>query len=262
MRRMPSILAIGATPNDETSFLVSPRFPQQPHHHRFRDTILRFKTTIIITVLLLTAILVAGILYTPPAGTRTMKSADEEQIQKWASKGSACFGGGTVADINTNVTSSGQMLSYVCDGPHLTWKSYATTAIVVVALIGMINNMPPDVTMLTATVALLLLNIINQEQAWRGFSTPGVMAVAVLFVVAQGLGEVGVVDRLLRLVLGSPKSLFVAQIRLMLPVAIISAFMNNTPVVSKPFCSLLCLSQMCFWFSSDLHPAHHHDSLT
>lgn len=44
--------------------------------------------------------------------------------------------------------------------------------------------------------------------------------------------EVGVVDMLLRKVLGQPSSMIVAQLRLQLPVAIVSAFMNNTPVVA------------------------------
>jgi len=205
----------------------------KPSHHRLR-TMLKARTSCLVAAtVLLGAILVMALLYTPAPPDLTEQSADLSTVSGWAAKAEACSGGGTAKDLAVNVSAAdGRMLRYTCEAPQLSWESYATAGITVVALLFMVNNSPPDVVMLSATVCLLLLRIINQTDAWSGFSTPGVMAVAVLFIVAQGLQEVGVVDVLLRSVLGAPTSLFVAQIRLLFPVAVISAFMNNTPVVA------------------------------
>ena len=200
----------------------------------------RHRPCMIAGVVLLGAILCMALLYRPAPPDVTMQGDDMASVSKWATKADACSGGYTVADMQLNVSTacgdaSGQnVVTYKCVAPQLTWKSYATAAVTITALLFMVNNNPPDIVMLTATVVLLLLKIIDQTDAWSGFSTPGVMAVAVLFVVARGLQEVGVVDLLLKSVLGSPSSLFVAQIRLLFPVAVISAFMNNTPVVRAP----------------------------
>ena len=56
--------------------------------------------------------------------------------------------------------------------------------------------------------------------------------VAVLYVVVAGLKETGAIAWLGQSLLGRPKSLLAAQLRLMSPVAGMSAFLNNTPVVA------------------------------
>ena len=55
---------------------------------------------------------------------------------------------------------------------------------------------------------------------------------ACLFVVAAGISNTGALDYYMGKLLGTPKSPASAQIRLMVPVAIVSAFLNNTPVVA------------------------------
>ena len=94
--------------------------------------------------------------------------------------------------------------------------------------------------MLGATLLLLLWpwedspgkGIISEAQAWQGFSNGGVLTVGALFVVAKAVDSTGVVSIVMKKILGKPKSLFVAQMRLLFPVAIASAFMNNTPIVA------------------------------
>lgn len=53
----------------------------------------------------------------------------------------------------------------------------------------------------------------------------------ILFVVAAGIQLTGGLDWYMAKLLGRPKSVQGAQLRLMLPIAFISAFLNNTPVV-------------------------------
>lgn len=49
---------------------------------------------------------------------------------------------------------------------------------------------------------------------------------------AIGISETGGLDVLLGSILGQPKRQGSAMIRMMIPVTIVSAFMNNTPVVA------------------------------
>jgi Citrate transporter len=53
-----------------------------------------------------------------------------------------------------------------------------------------------------------------------------------LFVVAHGLTVTGAVDWYIGKLLGTPKLAAGAQLRLVIPVTIVSAFLNNTPIVS------------------------------
>jgi di/tricarboxylate transporter len=59
------------------------------------------------------------------------------------------------------------------------------------------------------------------------------LTVAVMYVIAAGLRESGALHLLVEHVFGHSKSLRTAQLRIMLPVTLMSAFVNNTPVVAS-----------------------------
>jgi di/tricarboxylate transporter len=61
---------------------------------------------------------------------------------------------------------------------------------------------------------------------------PAMVTVAALFIVAAGIRETGALHLITDRVFGRPRSVFHAQLRMMLPVAGVSAFMNNTPLVA------------------------------
>lgn len=89
-----------------------------------------------------------------------------------------------------------------------------------------------DVVMLSVTVMLRLLGVITEEQAWRGFSSPGVLAIGVLFVVAKCLEEAGTIELLAGCFLGRTSSPLLAILRLCVPVALVSGVVNDTPLVA------------------------------
>ncbi|GIW73842.1 MAG: hypothetical protein KatS3mg103_0364 [Phycisphaerales bacterium] len=82
------------------------------------------------------------------------------------------------------------------------------------------------------TDAGLRLGVLSPKQAIGGFGSTALAVVAVLFVVVTGLRETGAIDWISSRVLGRPKTLRGAMLRLMAPVAGMSAFLNNTPVVA------------------------------
>ncbi|MFW5875129.1 MAG: SLC13 family permease [Myxococcota bacterium] len=110
------------------------------------------------------------------------------------------------------------------------WLTVGVTAgtVVVMAL----NLTGPDVVLLAGLTLLLAAGVVAPQEAFAGFSNPAVITIAALFVVAAGVRETGGLDFVGRRVLGLPRSLAVGQLRMMLPVSSISAFLNNTPVVA------------------------------
>ncbi|MCH8830214.1 MAG: anion permease [Planctomycetes bacterium] len=90
----------------------------------------------------------------------------------------------------------------------------------------------PDTILLSGLTLLLVVDVLTPQQALAGFANEGLVTVAVLFVVAEGLRQTGGINFVGQRLLGRPQSLRSAQARIMLPAAAMSAFMNNTPVVA------------------------------
>ena len=103
-------------------------------------------------------------------------------------------------------------------------------AIVIIALSLLRTN--PDLILLGGLSLLILAGVIEPSVAFAGFGNEGLITVAVLYVVAEGLRQTGAVSFIGQQLLGKPRSLKAAQTRVMVPTAIASAFLNNTPVVA------------------------------
>lgn len=110
------------------------------------------------------------------------------------------------------------------------WVTLGVVAVVFVALLR--NLAPPDIIFLGATAFLALAGIITPEEAFAGFSNPGMLTIGMLFVVAAGLRETGVLDYLGHRVLGGARTERGVLVRLAAVVVPLSAFINNTPVVA------------------------------
>jgi len=115
----------------------------------------------------------------------------------------------------------------------MSFDALLTLAVVVLLFIALIKDLaPPDLVFLGATALLALFGIISPAEAFAGFSNSGMLTVAVLFVVATGLRETGVLDYVGHHILGRAKSEKGVLARLALVVSPMSAFLNNTPVVA------------------------------
>ena len=108
------------------------------------------------------------------------------------------------------------------------------TSLVVLAVLAALasNRVPAEVTMMAALVAVLVGDVITVDQALAGFANPGLITVAVLYVVAAALRDTGAIYWVAHKLLGQPKSALGSQSRLILPTSILSAFLNNTTVVA------------------------------
>ncbi|MCB9598694.1 MAG: SLC13 family permease [Sandaracinaceae bacterium] len=110
------------------------------------------------------------------------------------------------------------------------WLTLAGTAVMVVAMARGVAS--PDLVLLAGLTVFVATGVLPVADAFVGFSNHGMLSVAALFVVAAGVRETGGLDAVLRRVLGRPRRLAEAQLRMMLPVAAVSSLVNNTPVVA------------------------------
>ncbi|MGD2053032.1 MAG: SLC13 family permease [Gammaproteobacteria bacterium] len=110
------------------------------------------------------------------------------------------------------------------------WYSIAVTTLCFSTLA--LTRYSPDIVLVGGVTLLLLAGVLSPEQALSGLANEGMVTVGVLYIVVAGLRETGGIGWIVHSVLGRPRSLQHAQIRLMAPVAAMSAFLNNTPVVA------------------------------
>jgi len=113
------------------------------------------------------------------------------------------------------------------------WEAWLTLTVVMGCFAMMTFTwISPDIIMSGGLTLLLVTGVLLPAEALAGFSNQGMLTVAVLYVVVSGLTETGAVSWIVQNILGRPRNIRQAQARLMTPAAILSAFLNNTPVVA------------------------------
>ncbi|HLD69891.1 MAG TPA: SLC13 family permease, partial [Candidatus Omnitrophota bacterium] len=96
-----------------------------------------------------------------------------------------------------------------------------------------LNLASADFVLFGSLAVLILTGILTAEEAFRGFSNTGMLTVALLFIVSAAIQVSGNLDILVTRFLGLSRrgGLSVLLLRMMAPIAFISAFINNTPIV-------------------------------
>ena len=90
----------------------------------------------------------------------------------------------------------------------------------------------PDLIFVGMLAVLLASGIVSPQEAFAGFSNPEILAIGALFVVAGALQHTGALGFVATRLFGRITSHRRALLRMMLPTAGISAFLNNTPIVA------------------------------
>ena len=127
------------------------------------------------------------------------------------------------------------LLSYVATSAefNLSWQAWTTIVVTIgVFLLNALSSLSAEIIFLGGTAVLFVSGILNEQDALAGFSNPGMITVAVLYIVVTGLSQTGGLNWISQRVLGLPQGQNAALFRLMTPVMGMSAFLNNTPVVA------------------------------
>jgi di/tricarboxylate transporter len=115
----------------------------------------------------------------------------------------------------------------------LSLDGWITLGIVGLMIVGLVQErLAPDVMVLGALVALVVLGVVEPAQALPGFANPSVITVGALFVIAGALRNTGGLEVVSSRVFGKVRRLREALLRLTAATTVASAFLNNTPIVA------------------------------
>lgn len=117
------------------------------------------------------------------------------------------------------------------EDPQLWETIYTVVVLILMFAVLITDRVGTDSVMLTALTAFYIAGIIDIKEALAGFSSRGLLTVLVLFVVAEGLNKTGALNWYVAKLLGRPKTPSEAQLRVMIPIAALSGFINDTPLV-------------------------------
>lgn len=106
-------------------------------------------------------------------------------------------------------------------------------AVIVYILVAFIFDLlRPGLILFSAAVIFLASGIISAKEMIKGFSNTGVITIGVLFLVNEGIKQSGLITRLAKAYLPRKKAKMPFLLpRIMIPVSVLSAFLNNLPIV-------------------------------
>ena len=116
---------------------------------------------------------------------------------------------------------------------EMTFEVIYVTFVLVFMLVALMREaLRPGLLLFTAVVLLMCGGIIDTTDALKGFSNKGMITVALLYLVSEGVRKSGVLERIVFSLLPTKNvSISSANLRFYPVVSLISAFFNNTPVV-------------------------------
>ncbi|OHB70029.1 MAG: hypothetical protein A2W17_03005 [Planctomycetes bacterium RBG_16_41_13] len=110
---------------------------------------------------------------------------------------------------------------------------YTLSLLIIMSVLLVLDIIELEVLFFSILLLLLMGKIITLEEAFAGFSNVGMLTIALLFVIAGALSNTGMLKQISPIILGKENtSISRTLLRLLFPVSIISAFINNTPVVA------------------------------
>lgn len=114
----------------------------------------------------------------------------------------------------------------------LDWDGWFTIAVFIFTFMGLISEVkPPDITMLAGTTILLIFGVLTPAQFLKGFSNGILMTIAMLCIIVRAMEVNGVLEVVAKKILISSKGYVARMLAMCTPVAVASAFLNNTPIV-------------------------------
>lgn len=110
------------------------------------------------------------------------------------------------------------------------WVTAVTIALILIGLIIGISS--PALLTFAGVVVLLVVGVIDVPQALAGFSNSAPFTVGALFVVARAVSKTGAIRPLTQRLMGDTGKVRRPLLRMVVPVTLVSGFMNNIPLVA------------------------------
>eukprot|EP00798_Chlamydomonas_sp_ICE-L_P007288 gene7288-403_t len=149
------------------------------------------------------------------------------------------------------------------DPPDLGAQGISAIILLAIALVLMAGDwVKPDLNFSTLLAVFMAARIITVNEGTDGFGNSGLLSVMALYAVAEGISQTGGLARVIQWTTGQASTRALVIIRMLIPVMIASAFINNTPIVAvmipivmawarrsnqSPKAILICLSYMAIF---------------
>lgn len=115
----------------------------------------------------------------------------------------------------------------------MTTPAWITLGLLVAMFVMLVWNKFPIWLIFIGTITVAMtLQLASPASLLKGYSNTGVVTVAALYPVAAGMYATGAISLLSERVIGLPKSIGMAQLKIFVPIAAASAFLYNTPLVA------------------------------
>ncbi|MFT4553781.1 MAG: di/tricarboxylate transporter [Chlamydiales bacterium] len=114
----------------------------------------------------------------------------------------------------------------------LDWRGWLTISLFLLVFYSLVKEyLPPDITMLLGAGVLVLFGVIHPEDFLKGFSQDIIITLAMLFIIARALEMNGILNLVAKRALPQEKKPLPQLLKMMIPLSVASAFLNNTPIV-------------------------------
>jgi len=113
------------------------------------------------------------------------------------------------------------------------WQGWLTLAVVVLTLFAMVKELAgPDLVMMAGLFSLAAFGVLTPRETFEGFANPALAAVGALFIASAALRETGALEATIGRLMDRARTEWSGRARICPPVALLSAFLNNAPIVA------------------------------
>jgi di/tricarboxylate transporter len=110
------------------------------------------------------------------------------------------------------------------------WLTIGVGVVVLAALVW--GLAAPDLVLMGGLMLLALFGVLTPQETFQGFANPAMATVAALFVLSAAMRETGALELTLGRLFGRTRTESGALGRTLPPLAFLSAFLNNAPIVA------------------------------
>eukprot|EP00429_Kryptoperidinium_foliaceum_P070025 CAMPEP_0176069360 /NCGR_PEP_ID=MMETSP0120_2-20121206/34629_1 /TAXON_ID=160619 /ORGANISM="Kryptoperidinium foliaceum, Strain CCMP 1326" /LENGTH=844 /DNA_ID=CAMNT_0017402991 /DNA_START=1 /DNA_END=2530 /DNA_ORIENTATION=- len=110
------------------------------------------------------------------------------------------------------------------------WKAYFVMNAIILAIGAIAMGSPVAPTILVTNVAFVYTKIMTEKEAFAGFGSPSIVALAILFVLSSAIERSGMLEPLIDRLMGDGNSPHMSRVRLIIAVCFMSGFVSNTPL--------------------------------
>lgn len=112
------------------------------------------------------------------------------------------------------------------------WHAYLVANVVGLSIVLMVQGYRSDFVLFGALCVFGLTGIVDKKGGLEGFMNSGNLTQCLLFVIARAIEQAGILDQFALVVLGQPKSMPMALLRVIVPSALASGVLNSPAVAT------------------------------